>query len=170
MSDELTRKVIEAGIIPAQAVKQLKAWRMIPDDAPEEEKAATTEEQLLGFVREIDDLLERDQELPEMRETMLDLPRQFLVGANRATVVIQTGSSAGQRLIIDVPYIKDAMGRYIFSNNPPQGEAVARVGNQFKIGDNVFEIIEVEALYHGETREPRFYRCAVQGVPPHAQM
>lgn len=169
MSDELTRKVIEAGIIPSQAVKQLKAWRMIPDDAPEEEKAAVTEEQLLGFVKEIEDLLEEGQEMPEMRETMLDLPRQFL-SAKIAQVVVRM--EGRQNLNLDVQYVEDAMGRYILENAPKYGELAARVGNQvrFKEDGGVFEITEVEPLYHGETREPGYYRCAVQGVPPHAQM
>ena len=166
MSDELTRKVIEAGIIPAQAVKQLKAWRMLPDDMPEEEKAAATEQELLGFVAEIGDLLEKDQEMPELRETMLDIPRMFQV-AHVATVVYEQG---GQRLSVSVRYVEDSMGRYIFENVPPYGEVAARVGNQFKAKDTVWEITEVEPLYLGETREPRYYRCAVQGVPRHAQM
>lgn len=169
MSSELTRKVIEAGIVPAQAVKQLKAWRMLPEDLPEEAKAAATEQELLGFVEEIGTLLEKDQELPEMRETMMDLPRQFL-SAKQATVVVYIGSAGGQRVTIDVAYVEDTMGRYIFANTPPQGEVIARVGNQIRVGGGVFEITEVEPLYHGETRDPAYYRCAVQGVPPHAEM
>jgi hypothetical protein len=168
MSDELTRKVIEAGIIPAQAVKQMKAWKMLPDDMPEEEKAAATEEELLGFVKEIDELLEKSEEMPEMRETMLDAHVQFAKGEAKHIRILS--DMGGQQMTVELRYVTDSMGRYIIENVVPYAETVARVGSQFRIGEGVFEITEVEALYHGETREPRFYRCAVQGVPPHAQM
>lgn len=168
MSDELTRKVIEAGIVPAQAVKQLKAWKMLPEDMPEEEKAAATEQELLGFVKEIGTLLEEDQEMPELRETMLDANSRFVRGEARHARFLS--DLDGGQMTVELRYVEDAMGRYIVENVVPHSETVMRVGSQFRKGEGVFEITEVEPLYHGETREPRYYRCAVQGVPPHAQM
>lgn len=165
MSKELTRKVIEAGIVPAHAVKQLKAWRCLPDDMPEEEKQEATQQQLMEFVAEIGDLLEEDSEVPELRETMPEIDTLFDVKSRDCTVVV---NMTPQCLTLNIRAMTDRLNCLIFRADR-YGEMAARVGNQAAIGDGrVFEIIEISPLYHD--KEISFYRCRVQEVPDYAQM
>jgi hypothetical protein len=159
---ELTKKVIAAGIVPRQSVELLKKWKLIdpsiPTQGPLEE---ATQQQLLDFVEEIGELLEGEQELPEMRETMPEVKALFDMQARDCRVVCRDG------LTIVVKVLEDAHGSLIFANDHRHSEKIARVGNQVhRLG--VVEIVEVMALYFD--KNITHWRCRVQGVPEHAQM
>lgn len=165
MSNELTRKIIEAGIVPAHAVKQLKAWRQLPEDTPEEEQQEATQQQLMEFVQEIGDLLEEDSEVPELRETMPEIDALFDIKSRDCVVAV---NMTPQTMTINIRAMTDRLDCLIFKADR-YGELAARVGNQASIGDGkVYEIIEISPLYHG--KDVSFYRCRVQEVPDYAQM
>jgi hypothetical protein len=165
MSNELTRKIIEAGIVPAHAVKQLKAWRQLPADMPEEEKQEATQQQLMEFVGEIGELLEESTEVPELRETIPGIDALFEVQSKDCTVVV---NMAPQSMTLNIRAMTDRLDCLIFKADR-YGEMAARIGNQASLGDGkVYEITEIAPLYHG--KEVSFYRCRVQEVPDYAQM
>lgn len=169
MSKELTQKVIEAGIVPAQAVKQLKAWRQLPADAPEEEQERMTQQELMGFVADIAGLLEEGNELPELRETVPGLDARF---ANSSQDCVVAVLMSPQNMTISTQVLVDKRSSsawFLIFRADRCTLAVARVGNQIALGDDgVCEICEVTPLYSGE--DMAFYMCRVQGVPEHAQM
>jgi len=164
MSKELIQKVIEAGIVPRQAIKQLKAWRQLPEDITEDERQRATQQQLISFVHEIGDLLDEDKELPELRETMLDLDARFKNKGCDCAVVINIPV---QNLVINTRVLVD--GAFFIFQADKYGDVVAAVGNQVSVGDGkVYEIWEGTPLYKGE--HIAFYRCHMQEVPYCAQM
>lgn len=165
MSNELTRKIIEAGIVPAHAVKQLKAWKQLPADMPEEAKQEVTQQQLMEFVGEIGALLEEDTEVPELRETMPGIDYLFEVNSRDCTVVV---ALPHQSMVINIPAMIDRLDCLIFKADR-YGELAARIGNQTTLGDGkVQEITEIAPLYHD--KDVSFYRCRVQEVPEYAQV
>lgn len=169
MSRELTQKVIEAGIIPAQAVKQLKAWRQLPEDTREEECQQVTQAELMGFVRDIEALLEEDGELPELRETMFDLGARFANSSQDCTAAVRTPN---QSMTINTQVLVDKLSgssQFLIFIADKFAPVITGVGNQIALRDGkVYEICEVTPLYNGE--DVAFYRCHVQEVPEHAQM
>ena len=165
MRKELTQKIIEAGIVPVHAVKQLKAWRQLPEDISEEEQRQVTQQQLMEFVRDIGELLEEQGELPELRETMFDIDRRFDERAQACMVVV---AMPVQNIVINTSVLIDEADCSIFKADR-YGEICARTGNQvFLKGGEVVEVMEAAPLYKGG--DVAFYRCRVQEVPDHAKM
>ena len=171
MSKALMQKVIEAGIVPVHAVKQMKAWRQLSDDVPEIEQRQVTQQQLLDFVQDIENLLDAGGELPELRETIPGIEAAFKSKRQPCVVIVsvgrQTVSISSEALVEGAK--QGSPSCLIFRADIEGGERVARVGNQVWLGGvDVFEVTETTPLYRGETVS--FYRCKVQGVPEHAQM
>jgi hypothetical protein len=169
MSKELMQKIIEAGIVPAQAVEQLKAWKQVSDDLPDGALQNLTPQQFTGLVRGIEDLLENADELPELRETQPGLEARF-EDKKQDCVVVVAGSAT---TTLNIPALADKHATSILScvvfRADQYGWLAARVGNQLSLGDgNVYETTEATPLYQGE--DVVFYRCDVQEVPDHAQM
>lgn len=168
MGKELMQKIIEAGIVPTQAVEQLKAWKQLPDEVTARPRQNMTDKQFTGLVQEIEDLLENAGELPELRETQPGLEAVFEAKKQDCTVVV-TGA-ASTTLNIPVLVEKHAAGLFCAIFEAARyGWLAARVGNQLSLGDgNAYEVTEATPLYRGE--DVAFYRCNVQEVPDHAQM
>ncbi len=170
MSKELMQKIVEAGIVPTEAVKQLKIWKQVPDDISDEEQPNPTQQQLIDYVQSIAGLLESDGELPELRETQPGLEAVFEAKKQDCLVVaaldLQTMSLSTQVLV--ARHATDILSCIVFRADQ-HGALVARTGNQVSLdGSLVYEITEATPLYRGE--EVAFYRCSVQEVPRHAQM
>ena len=156
---ELTRKAIEAGIIPKQAIQLMKMWQALPDDMPEEAKKERTERQLLDQVKELEELLEEDQELPEMRETDLNLGKEY---ETKRTVTVQV-RLASQTLRMAVLSDRTRQGKFIFSASDLKQEhmtLVSRRGNIIEYDGQDFMITTVEPMYTGENLS--FYLCTVE--------
>jgi hypothetical protein len=161
MGKALIQKVVEAGIIPQQTIKLLQMWRCLPDDLPEVDKQERTQQQLLGFVHEMGKLMEEDQEIPELKETDLDLETTWETQARLCTVVCRMGS---QVLTIRVPAMRNRLGGVVFRCPSHQLETVLRPGTEIDFSDEeVFEVTQVEVRYV-ET-EPRYLVCLVREVP-----
>lgn len=170
MRKELVQKIVESGIVPIHAVKQLKSWKQLSPDITEDEQYRVTHQGLLDFVHDIESLLESDGELPELRETVPGIESAFSSKSQACTVVVNT---AHQTLAINTRALAEGLAPdmpsyYIFKADG-YGEAVSRPGNQiWSGGDRVYEVTESTPLYCGE--EVSFYRCAVQEVPRYAQV
>jgi len=162
MNKELLAKVIEAGIVPAQAVKLMKRWQALPEDLPEEALKEQTEEQLLELVQEISELLEETAELPEMKETMPDVARQFESMSRELTFRVIKRDRRNY-ITVEVQVLTDSMGCLILSQDTWEEKAAAVMGNLVLMDDTWHQIIEVAPLYVEE--EPRFMRCAIREVP-----
>lgn len=165
MSKELTQKIIEAGIVPEQAVKQLKAWKQLSDDVPEAEQERVTQELVMDFVGRIAELLEEDGELPELRETMPGLGARFDNKSEDCMVVLDLPvqkMSFNTRVLVDGP-------DFLVFKADKWGDLAANVGGQIALrGGKVCDVYEATPLYTGTV--VAFYRCKVVEVPRYAQM
>jgi hypothetical protein len=165
MSKELTRKIIEAGIVPEQAVKQLKAWRQLPEDTPEEEQQQITQDLVMDFVKRIAELIDADGELPELRETMPGLDARFESKSEPCVVVLDMPV---QKLSFNTQVLVDGPNFLIFRADK-WGDLAANVGGQVALNDGkVHNVCETTPLYIGE--RVVFYRCRTVEVPKYAQM
>jgi hypothetical protein len=161
MKRELVQKVIEAGIVPEQAVKLMKHWRMLDEDLPAVERQSQTEQQLLAFVAEIAGLMEEDSEMPEMRETLLDMTEAtFNTLSQHCSVLVRKWE---RYVRTETLAVKDAHGCYIFKNDTPQGAEAAAVGNVVIHEKDYYWITAVSPVYWGERL--MFFRCSVREVP-----
>ncbi len=170
MSKELMQKIVEAGIVPEQAVKQLKVWKQLPDDISDEERPNATQQQLVEYVQAIAGLLESDGELPELRETQPGLEAVFEAKKQDCIVVVVMAQAMTASIqVLAARHATDILSCIVFKADQ-YGALAARTGNQVSLdgGVVVYEITEATPLYRGE--EVAFYRCGVQEVPNHAQM
>jgi len=163
MSKELSRKVIEAGLVPQQAVRLLKMWGCVDHDMPEAELQEQTQQQLLAFVEEIGELLELEGEIPEIKETDLDLLNLWEAAQPRQVKY----DFSGQLLTVTLPSVRDRAGGFVFKRGHDQVGAVVRPGGQITSeGGKVFEIVQVEPRYIKD--DAAFLVCQVQEVPSDA--
>ena len=161
---ELTKKVIEAGLVPKHALQMMEKWKMLdPSEqyaAPSKEDLENrTQEQLTSFTEEIAELLE-DSGLPECRETDMTLTQLFQKGAEQTTVRYKSGP---QCLSVEgLVSVKTRDGRRVLRRSGAERyvELAARPGNQLLIGNKRYEIRNVEVRYVGDVAE--FYSCAVR--------
>jgi hypothetical protein len=161
MKRKLIQKVIEAGVVPSQAVKLMKHWRMLDEDLPDHEKQSQTEQQLLAFVAEIAGLMEESSEMPEMRETLLDMTEAtFNTLAQHCSVLVRRWERYTRT---ETFAVKDAHNCYVFKNDTPQGAEQACVGNVIIHDKGRYWITAVSPIYWGERL--MFLRCSVREVP-----
>lgn len=163
MGKELLQKAIEAGIVPVQSVKLLKMWRSLPEDLPEAVQVERTQQQLIELVEELGGLMESEQEIPEMRETELDLE-----GAWEKARTVQLVYRLGvQNLTVRLPAARTLTGGFFFRHLNQNMEIMVRVGGQITTQeDEVFEITQVSPRYVEDAL--RYLVCDVQEVPSHA--
>jgi hypothetical protein len=165
MGRELTQKIIEAGIVPEQAVKQLKAWRQLPEDTPEEEQQQITQDLVMDFVERIAELIDAEGELPELRETMPGLEARFESKSEECMIVLDLPV---QRMCFNTRVLVDGPNFLIFRADK-WGDLAANVTGQVALRDGkVHDVCESTPLYEGE--KVVFYRCKTQEVPKYAQM
>lgn len=168
MSKALLQKVIEAGLVPEQAVKQLKGWKQLPDDMPEGEAIPLTTQEATGLAQEIGGLLENAGELPELRETQPGLEAAF-DAKKQDCIVSVVGAGTTLNLPVLVEELATGLPSCVIFSAARYGWLAARVGNQLSLGDGtVYEVTEATPLYRGE--DVAFCRCSVQEVPDHAQV
>lgn len=166
MSKELTQKLVEAGIVPTQAVRQLKTWRQLSEEVQEVPDVLEPVDSVVGDIRS---LLEKEGELPELRETVPGLDGVF---ADKKQLCAVACGAARQTAVLNLPTlvgaVVDEVPESVVFQADTYGAAAARVGNQIACSGKVFEITETAPLYRGEAVS--FYRCRVQEVPENAQM
>lgn len=163
MTKELTKKVIEAGIVPAQAVKLMKMWKILDEDLPDGAKQEQTENELLEFVSQIGQLLEQTETLPEMKETMLGVTaRTFDLKAESCTVILMNYTKAEGSVLVRL--IEDSQGCYIFKQETREEIQATKMGNVVWHQGTAMLIIDVLPMYWGDTVQ--FMRCATRGLDP----
>ena len=166
MSRELTQKVIEAGIIPEQSLELLKKWRLIDPSLPSmPDLEKHTRDSLLEFVGQIEELLERETEMPEIRETMPEVTELFRLTGKKCKILCEINSRVEE---LEVMAVEDAGGCLHIRNDRDWVELFMRPGSQLEWDGGRFEITEVSPGYFGD--KIMHYRCMVQGVPTHAEM
>lgn len=164
MSRELVKKVVEAGIIPVQSIELLRMWKLIdPLTLPGRELEEQTQIQLLRFVEEIALLLEKETEMPELREAVPGVNELFKNRGHLARLfsIINGNVEKLSAFVVESSGSLYVKGSYMI-------ELFMRPGCQIEYDGNTVEIIEVSPVYHGELLT--HYRCLVQGVPEYAEM
>ena len=169
MKKELMQMIAEAGIVPPQAVHQLKSWKQLSVDVPEEGRPLSRED-LVSLLCDLERLLEKHGELPELRETSPGLEAAFSGRSQSCVVALDAGR---QTLTIDTSVLVEGVNAevpaYFIFKAAVGGLPASRVGNQICLGgDKIYEITEASPLYCGEAVS--FYKCSVQEVPENAQM
>lgn len=158
---KLTDKVVEAGIIPENALKLMKMWGVHEELPDFVHKKDMTYEQLLRMVEEIAALLEEKSEVPEIKETDLDLERVFKADAEMLPISVFIGD---RYVDIYMLVAQDRVGRFIFDRTyTKRAGNVAAPGTRIKKENVVYEIFEVETRYKAD--EPTFDVCTVKEVP-----
>jgi hypothetical protein len=151
---ELTKKVIEAGLVPSQSIRLLKMWRCLPESLPEGEAEEKTQEELIHFVQQIEALLDEERGMTEMRETDLDLFHLLKTDPHFVTVVIDNEP-------VEMTVGKTRTGQLAFpvGDDGRVQELVCRRGNTLVRMGVSYRITHVEPRYVG--KELRFYLCDV---------
>jgi len=158
---KLTDKVVEAGIIPENALKLMRMWGIHENLPDYGQKREQTYGQLLKMVEEIGELLEEKSEIPEIKETDLDIERLFKEHAEMLPISVFIGDR-----YVDVYMMaaQDRVGRFIFNRTyTKRAGNIAVPGTRIKKDDVVYEIFEVETRYMAD--EPTFDVCTVKEVP-----
>jgi hypothetical protein len=153
---ELTKKVIEAGIVPRQSVELMKMWRCVPDDAPDGSTEERTQQQLLEFVDEIAGLLEEEGEMPELRETDLDLDHLVETGRTEVLVAPYPGQTRYNRMAA-----RTRAGAFVFKADDVSISLI-RPGGCITADGRKFEILNVEPRYLEDRTS--YYVCTVEAV------
>lgn len=156
---ELSVKLIEAGVIPKQAIQLMKLWRSLPEDLPEDERIAQTEEELLKMVMEIETIMEKNDEMSVMKETDLDLDKLIIEEIEIQTVV------GAQNLLVSILGGRTRDGKFVInsgraSGSTRQAELAARRGNVVEYHGKSHMILNVEPRYVGDDLE--YYVCTVE--------
>lgn len=159
MSD-LSKKAIEAGVIPQQAIKMLKFWRSLPDDMPDTEKQALTEAELLTHLKEMEALLDGENVLPELRETDLGLSKLYMENRKLCNIQVTTKLS----LSLYAAYVAK-YSSVVFAVSDLQDidvDIVTAIGNVVHVDGAQFVIEDTERRFLGERLE--YLVCKVRSV------
>lgn len=97
---ESTRVLIESGVIPQSVVNICRIWNG-SDEAPASSEGQKTQGELLEMVSKIATLLEETEELPEVRESELDLDKAIKFAHLNGELDYRTNS--GQAANIKMP-------------------------------------------------------------------
>jgi len=161
----LTKKVVEAGLVPRHTLELMKHWQLVPDGAREADVSDADQEKMLEFVRDIAVLLEDEQDIPEIKETVLDADVVF----EDAVMTIAYADTRPERTRYDVQVARDRLGNFLIPYVGQPTEIVARPGTRIWWKDGAeFEVVEVLPSY--EEDKLTWYVCRVQEVPDHAKM
>jgi len=152
---ELTKKVVEAGLVDQSTLKLMKMWGMV-DEELDGTKVAQTKEELQALVDDIANLLEEDGEVPELRETDLEL-EEVMKEPVEATVDTRDGTTYQAYVGLD------RIGRVIFKRaaGPVAPEDMcAKPGVLVHVHGRALEIMAAEPRYSGD--ELKYYVCEVR--------
>lgn len=165
---ELTKKVVEAGLVPRQSLQLLEMWKCIPHSDGTEildhVVGEKTQEQLLEFVEQIAELLEDEQNMVEMRETELDLRQVIVKNPRRIRVYPKVSSSefGSYEMVVG----KDRSGRLVFpvGGDGRMQESACRRGSELDLDGARYMITHVEPRYEGEKLS--YYLCNIVSEEP----
>lgn len=152
---DLTKKVVEAGLVDESTLKLMKMWGMV-DEEVDGTKIAGTKEELTALVDDIAKLLEEEGEVPELRETDLDL-EEVMKEPVEALVDLRDGNTYKAYVGLD------RTGRVIFrraAGHEAPEDACAKPGVLIHIHGRAQEVMTAEPRYHGD--ELRYYVCEVR--------
>lgn len=171
---ELTKKVVEAGLVEKNVLELFKRWGMLDPDFDAEPLQDPTQEQLLSLVDDIADLLEEEGEVPEMRESDMEL--EILFDKQSVPVLAHIGADK----YIKTRVVFNRTGHAVFRKSVVDGEKgideidlAARPGMHFSPEDSTkkewsvparFEILSVEPRFSG--KDPVYLVCEVHYHPP----
>jgi hypothetical protein len=154
----LIEKVIEAGIVPKQAVELAKLWGVDQLSPDFDSKRQQTEACLAELVREIVQLIEEESEVPEIRETELDIAQLFKDSA--VTVRVLPAKNECDAFYSAIAAI-DRFGRFVFDRTVI-GDGVIELGARIIKDSRVYEVKSIETRYIND--KPVYDVCSVMEV------
>lgn len=172
---ELTKKVVQAGLVEKNTLELFKRWGMLDPDFDAEPMQDPTQEQLLSLVDDIAKLLEEEGEVPEMRESDMEL--ELLFEKQSVPVLAHIGADK----YIKTRVVFNRTGHAVFRKSVIDGEKgideidlAARPGmhfcqhyegeeSQYSVPAR-FEILSVEPRFSGT--DPVYLVCEVHYHPP----
>lgn len=142
---QLTKKILEAGLVEANTVHLMEKWGQVERGSSElvgsKDLRAATENTLTKFAEEIEALIEKERE--ELRESRL----AFQVGAPFLATWVEQKPEAADTLVRDVVLFKDNMGNFLF---PIDEDTHIIPGAILRVGNEEFVVLQKEKLFVGE--------------------
>lgn len=152
MTSKLSKKVIEAGLVPKHTLQLMKMWGMVPEDAEEKDLSILGDSSDLNkmaeeLVSDIEELVAVERDIPELRETRLDIDDLF--EAHKVPVWLE-GEQVQSMAAVDLP--EPYRDHAIFCMRLP-------VGARFRLDGVGYVVTEVELSFHG--KQPKYAICKV---------
>jgi hypothetical protein len=163
---EATKIMIETGIIPASIAKMVEIWSPGIWDTEDHAKEARdkTAAELSSLVSKLSELLEKESEVPELKETDLEL--QNLIKASWLKASCETPMGNGlTTLTVKVAYTRAGkLVLYVGGASLATTDMLARRGNELCLNNGkTVMLTHVEPRYVGDKIE--FYVCDVKERP-----
>lgn len=169
---ELTKKVVQAGLVEKNTLELFRKWGMLDPDFDAEPLKDPTQEQLLELVDDIAELLEEEGEVPEIRESDMEL--EVLFEKQSVPVLAYIGGDKYVRTRV----VFNRTGHAVFRKSAAidgidEVDLAARPGMHFvQDGESgsqysepaKFEILSVEPRFRG--KDPVYLVCDVLHHPP----
>lgn len=160
---KLTKKAIESGFVDPGSLEQMKQWGLVDDEASEKIPVQASPVEADLIVEEVRDLLDHVDEIPEVKETVLDADNLFASVGQAVQVRVNESSPVDMVLAA-----RDVYGNILIEHVGSISDLVARRGTRILWEGTEYDVIEVRPSYVGD--RVRYYVCAVQEVPDHAKM
>jgi hypothetical protein len=125
---------------------------------PEDVKLAQTQEEVLRIVDEVASMLEKEEEMPELRETDLDIS-YALKNTVDVSIDVNTGLHQNLNCRCRLGETRDHKLVYVVSN-PTRDAAFARRGNTITLPRGQCVITSVEPRY--QDKELKYYILEVE--------
>lgn len=148
---ELTKKVIEAGLVDKNTLQLMEKWKLVNPQGVEE-LHDPTQEAMTQLVNDIAELVEQETVVPEMRETAPGMESLF-----QDPLQVELSGEPDFVSTNEVEAVMDEMGRFGF-----KAPLDIEVGTFIRDGEFIYRIDNVERRYVGET--VAYYVCDVEQV------
>ena len=145
---KLGEAMVRSGALDAQAVNELRRWRL-PADVQEDLPPVHTVEQAVELVREA--LESRDQ--VELRTTDLDMIRRYMDNRVRGRLVI-ISPRTDEQVGIDVWYYRAPGGEYVipYVDDDEVGDRLTNGASYLKTKEGRLYFSDVQPLFFGANR------------------
>jgi hypothetical protein len=134
-------------VIPDQTVRLLKLWNSTFEELPDDVKQAKTQEELLKLVDEMAEIIEQEEEVPELRETEFDLGATF-TDPHHTNIEINVGGN--QKLSLSCDLGKTIGGKYVHDVGVMADALIATRGNIITDKNIRYMVMSVEPRYVAE--------------------
>ena len=140
---KLTELVIDAGLVPAHTLALMKHWKLVPEEATETELTEEDKKAVWEIVHKLAELLNDDQNMPDVREASLDI-LQLFDGHHEAVMMLPHSTANSNVDWHWVEVVVDRGGRVVIPYEGANTSFIARPGTRIRRWDGELEVTQVE--------------------------